>query len=113
MQAKTIKEYLIATRYIIDNYGWCQNSYFKFKNGAPFWSEMKIDPQTFGGSCLEGAINLVEAVDDLRRATINTIEQALPLFVNTTLRTLPHFNDAQGRTKEDVLALLDKLIEKA
>jgi hypothetical protein len=111
MKAKTIKEYLIATRYIIDNYGWCQNSYFKFKNGAPFWEEMKIDSQTFGGSCLEGAINLVEAVDGLRIATINTIEQVLPDHMS--LRTLPYFNDAPGRTKEEVLAFLDTLIEKA
>ena len=111
MQAKTVKEVMIAARWIIDNFGWCQGSFYKGKNGERVYRDMLHDKEQLGCCCLVGALRLVEADHDIYNQTVFNLcvqNKVVPLGTNLTT-----WNDEPGRTKEQVIKLLDKAIEKA
>lgn len=107
MKATNVKQVLVAARWIINRFGWCQNSYHQTKNGHKFFTPLKVDPKTLGGSCLGGAIYLVEKSSD------QLLYDAFDLIWEATGTDYASYNDAKGRTKKQVIALLDKLIKKA
>lgn len=84
-------------------YGWCQGSLHKWPNRKG--SEVLA-------SCLLGALYM--AVDDADDAGVGRYTQALHDAIGVLNRDLPGgivaFNDAPGRRKHEVLALLDRAI---
>jgi hypothetical protein len=110
MKATTAKEGLIAAKWILEHYGWCQKTYHMHRDGIHYVVNPISEP--FYGSCLSGALKLVEYESDgVQNATYNQVYGAV---VNREgARNIPEWNDRQGRTRKDVLALLDKLITEA
>lgn len=109
MKAQSVKEVLIAARWIIENVGWCQGFFCCQKDGRQLdLSEAKKEPQRADSFCLLGAINMVESKQYTHEAAIKIIEQVLGP------RTYPvAFNDGPYRTKDQVLKVLDKAIKVA
>jgi hypothetical protein len=111
MKAKTVKEGLIATKWILENRGWCQTHYHADKNGVRVGDPI-TDP-AYGGSCLFGALSLVEYDEDafglatLTRMAVHNKVLDEPLAIS-----IPDWNDDKTRTKSQVIALLDKLIKE-
>jgi hypothetical protein len=99
-QATTAKEVLIAAKWILKNKGWCQNFFALTKNGEEL-DFGQCDPN-LGCACITGAINMVEA-DKCTKA------QALGLLPFDII----DWNDKPGRTKKQVISMLDKAIKKA
>jgi intergrase/recombinase len=100
MKAKTVKEVLVATKWILSHYEWHQGSYTaNDANGKPF------------SFCLVGAMQRVET------EKLDLMAQAYKFMAD---EVQPHqemilsvWNDMPGRTKTEVLSLLDRVIEKA
>jgi hypothetical protein len=109
MKATTVKEVLIATRWIIDNVGWCQYRSFQLEGGNSldaYWMSIEeVLERGVAACCLGGSIRLVEVADNalIDEARI-CIEEALNGYVAS-------WNDQPGRTKQEVLDLLDRVIE--
>jgi hypothetical protein len=104
MKATNVKEGLIATKWILENYGWCKGYYQVNEEGNSVEDPIT---QPFCGSCLSGAMQLVEYEPDnisslTRREVCDFIGGSIPFY-----------NDTQERTKEEVIALLDRLIAEA
>jgi hypothetical protein len=106
-QAKTVKEVLIATEWILNHLGWVQHNYLlNAKKENVNLCSVKDREQEVKSCCLTGAMWLVEASSDLyyqaRRHLHNIIHENIVVF-----------NDKHGRTKEEVLELVRKGIESA
>lgn len=121
--AKTIKEALIATKWILENIGWCKVSYWQDKNGKTILtSQMSCEKGHVAKCCLSGAMRLVNASgrDGLWETSLHVQTES---FLFDTLKkirpgskhmywSLPGFND-HGLTKfKDVIALLDAAIKE-
>jgi hypothetical protein len=112
-KAATIKEVLIAARWILDNIGWCQGSYTKTKSGEygvlpPIHSDNIGD---VSAACLEGAVWLVETKNHLLPGeTFDFIQFKIE---NKYSQSITSWNDEPKRTKKQVLSFLDKIIEEA
>jgi hypothetical protein len=107
MKATTVKEGLVATKWILENKGWCKGFYQVDADGYGVFDPIN---QPFCGSCLSGAMQLVEyQVESIsyltKRAVLSSINGEPP-----TSNSIPYYNDAPERTKEEVIALLDRLI---
>jgi hypothetical protein len=105
MKATTAKEVLIATKWILQHTSWCQGLSGKDKDGAP------VDPGNpkCVSRCLTGALSVVECESAL-------LSKAHILLSNESgahIRSAISFNDAPGRTKQEVLDLLDRTIARA
>jgi hypothetical protein len=98
-KAKTTKQVLIAAKWILNNIGWRQGSFEKY-------DAVSSSPVAF---CLVGAIQVVNADGVVRGST----KRLLTSMLGNGLYHLPSWNDTAYRTKEEVLALLDKAIAKA
>lgn len=105
MKATTVKEVLVATRWIIQHYGWCQGHSYIDNHGEPT-DESEAITDSFGGACLSGAMQLVECDVIVRHYASMRVQ-------NTGMSYIPTWNDMPGRTKEEVLSLLDRLIAEA
>jgi hypothetical protein len=110
MKATTVKEVLVAMRWIIDNVGWCQGALYTDKSGdkhniiPPYDTVLKDD---ISGVCLSGAWYLVECDNEKVK------DNALNILNSLTSYGMIVYNDSFCRTKEQVLALLDKAIKQA
>ena len=103
MKAKTVKEVLVAARWIQDHLGWSQGHAHRNAAGNPAWINNDIR-----SVCLWGAISLVESEDDnLKYQARWAISQAVDSSNAVA------WNDTPGRTKQQVLEAFDKAIEKA
>jgi hypothetical protein len=106
-QAKTIKEVLIATEYILNHLGWVQfNFYLNDKNENVSFSESHDHLSEISSCCLSGAMRLVETDVELHL-------QARRHLHNIIHENVIAFNDKHGRTKQEVLELVRKGIESA
>lgn len=111
MKAKTPKEVLIAAKWIINNVGWCQESLVRDKQGA--WMDLipptpsNPDVAKVGAVCLYGSLALVETDEPIRDQATDLVRETLDDY------RLSVFNDASGRTKKQVIALINKAIRKA
>lgn len=89
------KEVLLAAKALLQNVGWCQNAYTTY--------DKQYNPTAY---CLSGAVCCVDGayftIQDEAISCLRSMLENKPLIVN--------WNDQPGRTKEEVLALLDKAI---
>lgn len=108
MKAKTVKETLVAARWILENVGWCQGSYYKDKNGTNVGLSGRYNPENVACACALGSIYLVDTDDTLALDKVITI-----LSDASKIESVADFNDAPGRTKEEVLNLFDRAIKGA
>jgi hypothetical protein len=107
MKATTLKQVLIAAKWIIEHYGWTQGTFYRGKDGVPVDDPINC-PLT--GVCLVGA---VRAVDKDFTKNGHAITTSTTNMISKELNgNIPRWNDAPGRTKGDVIALLDKLIQR-
>ncbi len=107
-EVKTIKEVLIAARWIIANFGWCQGSYAKSKDGTKLWH---LDDEALKQAscfCLAGAIQAVDADETLEDEVLKFMDTLTGIDISAI-----QWNDIKTRTKKQVLALFDKAIAKA
>lgn len=113
MNASNIKEVLIAAKWILENYGWCQNSFITSnKDGVPRnYSRLKYvaadgaDTNT-ACFCADGAIRSVEC-------SLTLQEQAREHLEKYIKANVWGWNDGADRTKEEVLAAFDGAIATA
>jgi hypothetical protein len=99
MKAKTVKEVLVATKWILDHHGWVQGTFTKVDSN-----------KKLVGFCLVGALDTVE----VEGKDYILKPQAYSLMQNElSYLSLSAWNDLYGRTKEQVLSLIDQAIERA
>ena len=119
-----IKQNLADMRVLVEK-GWCQGIYFQDKEGNTlWWSQGLENPEKIGACCLTGAIDLVScltgaidlvscltgAIDLVSHPKFGSIVKVIRSVMPEHSPPLHVWNDAPGRTKEEVLALLDKAI---
>ncbi len=91
---------------IIKKYGWCQGNYYQDKQGNQFpYSAVITMPQDeldqhLGACCANGAIFLAE--ESVRKLHNHIVEK-------TEYSGATAWNDAPGRTKEEVIELLESI----
>jgi hypothetical protein len=103
MKAKTVKEVLIATKYILENVGWCQGSFYLDKNGNCMGT--CLYPYQYAdlrACCLDGALQLVDTDARTRNQTYQTLRSFIPGIIT--------YNDFEGRTKQHVIEMLEATI---
>jgi hypothetical protein len=100
MKAKTIKQVLEAILWMYENtLEWTQRAAWRNKKGAVVYG-LNSDIHS---ACLLGAIILVKKEDVLG----SSVSSYLNGLVNDTVAS---WNDRDGRTKQEVIALLKKAI---
>jgi hypothetical protein len=107
-KAKTVKEVLIATKYIIEHMDWHQGRKYRDNNGAPL---LKSDPnfkKDLASVCLLGGLDLVEADSKLITRAEIILRDHCGGYPSGGIVA---FNDYSGRTKEEVIKMLDEVIE--
>lgn len=108
MKATTVKEVLVAAKWLLDHYGWTRLTMWRTPKGEEIGQAIFITDGTrkLGSCCLLGALSLVECTLQAKAEAHLAIKNAIYApYIST-------WNDSPGRTKQDVIALLDKLIEK-
>jgi hypothetical protein len=108
MKAKTPKEVLIAARYILSHWGWCQGTDARDKQGQ-ILEFPKEHFENLGSVCAVGAVSIVEADFEPLQAA----HHILDMVVSDQFPTIIRYNDTPGRTKQEVLAVFDKAIQQA
>jgi hypothetical protein len=116
MQAKTVKQGLIAVKWMLKNIGWCQQRYYQDSEGENLGL---YDVQNFLSSakkvcsmCLEGAIELVEVDDERVRGGMYDALDAV-LDARYGKGNLTRFNDLKSTSKGDVLDVVDQAIKES
>jgi hypothetical protein len=105
-KATTVKEVLLATRWIIDNVEWCQKVSYITNDGLPTDDVSVALDHGVQACCLAGASNLVDTDWDIGWPARDLIRSACGTKV------ISLWNDKPGRTKQEVLDLLDGIIAK-
>jgi hypothetical protein len=108
MPPTTTKEFLIAMRDNILTYGWCQRAFFIDEKDEGF-AKIGIGTKEIKGCCLIGAMQLVQADTRLQGEAFIAIRHEIDKkdLLNSPLI---EWNDAPGRTKDEVVDMLNKLI---
>lgn len=106
-KAKTAKEVLVATKWIINRIGWSKGTMYRDQKRRllPF-NYSKKHPEKVYSCCLIGAIELVNADDAV-------MSKAKVLLMRATNGDIVSWNDTPERTKKDVRAVLNKAIANA
>lgn len=99
-KAKNIKEVLIAAKWMLENVGWCQGLFSK-----------RDDSGSIKAMCLVGAINRVQLTDAGYKKLLQ--EKSTTMLSKLLKQDVWIWNDTEGRTKEEVISLLDRAIKKA
>ena len=115
--AKTVKEVLIAARWILQNIGWCQGTYTKIAKN----SNIPNMPEAF---CAIGVFRYVDVVTPKAYLERHHIKNDAVLKLNNVITsttnyfnlldyvgTVIHWNDKPGRTKREVIKLFDEAIK--
>jgi hypothetical protein len=112
MKATTPKEVLIATKWILTNFDWCQGSWYKAADDKAISSRDILEGRVqLNSCCLDGALSLVDCDVSAAWSKANDLlEQDEAVH---GMDGLVHWNDTKGRTKEQVINLLNRAIEKA
>ena len=107
MKAKTAKEVLIATKWIINHIGWSKGTMYRDqKRRVLLCKDSKQHPEKVYSCCLIGAIELVNADSPI-------LDEAKDIIMRATNGSIVSWNDTKGRTKSDVRAVLNKAIANA
>lgn len=116
MKATTPKQVLIAAKWIMEHFGWCQGSYYQVKTQdggtRKEFDKRQVNKDNLAGCCLEGAINIVAADWAVRNLAISLVYYTIREKY-LQLGNLPSFNDRPETTKEEVLDVLTQSIDKA
>ncbi len=107
MKPTTVRETLVAARALIEK-GWCQGVYARDSSGltTKVWGDQAVS------FCAIGALFCV--MDFMRgpdKDRVLIVCQRLLDSVCPALSNIVEFNDAAGRSKEDVLAVYDNAIQ--
>lgn len=104
--ATSVKEVLVAARWIVENIGWCQRAAMIDKKGKRLnvLSGLNKEADAF---CMAGAVNVVNTGNDF-----SLVADSFKLLNKEADGNFITWNDTLGRTKEEVLALFDRVIEK-
>ncbi len=97
----TLREVLVEARRILENVGWCQGTYARDENSVAILTD---DPGACQ-FCVMGALYFASDDSDVEeeaRALLNTVVEG----------SIVAYNDAPGRTKEEVLAVFDLAIAR-
>ena len=110
MKATTVKEVLVAAKWILQHYDWNQHSWFidskDVRWGSPMHFTRKHDRLQLKSCCISGAVQLVDT-------DFSNLEMArLELQAAARTDNIVNWNDWNGRTKKQVIRLLDKAIAK-
>lgn len=105
-KAKSAKEVLIATKWIINHIGWSKGTMYRDQKRQPISNGSSAHPEKVYSCCLLGAIELVNAEDNVQF-------QAISCLIHAAGGHIISWNDTKGRTKKDVRALLNKAISDA
>ena len=97
--AKTVREVLVAAKWIVQHIGWTKNGYGKKDGETLGWGDR--DGDCF---CAVGACGVVEAAYELR--------EDARLFLNRACgsRSMLGFNDSRSTTKVKILQKFDEAI---
>jgi hypothetical protein len=106
-QAITVKEVLVAARWILDNVGWCKGWYAKDAEGVRVWDYCTRSAACY---CLMGAVAVVETTPELRNSALDLLAV---LVDPVNFASVSIWNDTLDRTKEEVLQIFDQAIKKA
>jgi hypothetical protein len=109
-QATTVKEVLIAARWIIDNIGWCQGRYAKTSDGKGVDDFRRNKGDAY---CSLGAIKVVEKSnsDMLEYQASCAFQQVISRDLGSDV--IVNWNDDLHMTKQRVLEVFDQAIERA
>jgi hypothetical protein len=113
MKAKTVKEVLVAAKWLLQNYDWNQAAWYITTDGlrlnSPEWFIVarKQNRLQLKSCCISGAVQLVNTDKDTKEMALLSLQSA------ARTDNIINWNDWNGRTKEQVIKLLDKAIEKA
>jgi hypothetical protein len=100
-KANSVKEVLIAAKYLLENIGWCQGDFSNYQDGKPV------------SFCMLGAINHVEVSDiELTWEAKALLSQTILKNISIDSQMLSDWNDNSARKKKDVIKLFDKAIRK-
>jgi hypothetical protein len=112
MKATTPKEVLVATKWILTHYDWCQGSWYKAADDKSISSRAIIEGDVqLKSCCLDGALGLVDC--DINAAYIKANDLLEQDEAVHGMDGLVHWNDTKGRTKNEVINLLNRAIKKA
>src|ERR1700727_985283 len=106
-KAKTLKEVLVATQWILEHMGWHQGCFYLDKNGN------RTRRAKAKSCCLGGALNFVKADKDARRMAGYVLESMTSSHYPLYMDNIAEWNDAKGRTKAQVLTLVKGAIKRA
>lgn len=101
----SLKEDLTRVRRLIES-GWTRGAWARTESGSPCWE----DNTNAVCWCLSGAVQKVFSGDESTQTRID-LTRALVRNLPAGFWDIPAWNDEPGRTKEEVLALIDKTIE--
>src|ERR1700677_213193 len=104
-RSKTVKEVLVAARWMIENIGWCQGANLRNSQGKYIALDDAGEYKNVASLCTIGAIVMVEAPEQ----TKNTAYIRLSRIIDHTV--ISQWNDEPTRTKQEVLSAFDKAIE--
>ena len=117
MKATTVKEVLVAARWILTHYGWCKGSLWKDQDDVNIYSTSYISSgeAKLGCCCLSGALLLVDTDNEqVRMKAYDLLENHMELLGNHMEKvSVPSWNDQLNRTKQQVINLLNRAIAKA
>lgn len=120
MKAKSVKEVLIAAQWMFqNNFDWCQNSFFRDSKGKGiFFEEATENPLRIKAACLTGCLKLVETKGitlflDTKYFLLDNLNSEVGVLPNYKYTALSSYNDCYSTSKEDVMNLLQRCIDKA
>lgn len=104
-KARTIKEILVATRWIVNRLAWHKGCNWRSRSGKPL-----IDlKEEIVSSCLYGAMLLVESESHyIFTDAVHYLNAKVP----ASCGNIAAWNDHSERTKEDIIKFLDKVIKE-
>ena len=98
-QATTVKEVLIAAKWILEHTDWHQYTMYRYPKKCHRTPAGIAIPNSF---CALGAIDITEAPQAVKAAAMDTL--------HGMVGPVASWNDMQSRTKEHVIELFDEAI---
>lgn len=115
MKATTVKEVLVAAKWLLNKYQWCRGSWYKdsLKEGYYNPDKFLTGTKQLSCMCLDGAVKIVDADGYTKEQARDLLNSLLKTDSIVVWNDIAVWNDAPKRTKKQVLALLNKAIDKA
>lgn len=105
----TLRENLKAVRALIAK-GWATGSFAR----SDQWEPVIVESPNAVCFCIAGAVLRVSGEEDIAgNPMVRSLSDTLGVCEGDQSRFLVAFNDAPGRSQDDVLALIDRAIEAA